>query len=211
MHGERQAVTCFLLPTIFTVSCHGNNPDETRRIGSRVECRRWLLIVVGRSRWNIVRGIISGTMAVSDRRRPLTLSVGCRICIGCSRCFQQLRVVVLVGKKAGRARSSIRAWASGVIILELPHPSPMFVNRSVRTTATSFLQGLRDVREVLGGTGRDEESVILSDSIRGSTAGLVGGRGLPDRAHHGAGEELEERPFLGRRLRQPIGPPRVAA
>ena len=41
-----------------------------------------------------------------------------------------LRVVVLVGRKAAAARTTVVSLAPTVQIFETPHPSPMFVNRS---------------------------------------------------------------------------------
>jgi uracil-DNA glycosylase len=42
----------------------------------------------------------------------------------------RLRVVVLVGKKAARARETIESVMPKARIFAMPHPSPMFVNRS---------------------------------------------------------------------------------
>ena len=126
-----------------------NNPDETAKnwfelnAAAGIDRRRTIT-------WNIVPwyighdgGIRPATTADIERGLPYLHRLLALL--------PSLRVVVLVGKKAGRARSRIQAWASGVTILELPHPSPMFVNRRPHHRDV-VLQGLQRVRGVLDGT-----------------------------------------------------------
>ena len=60
----------------------------------------------------------------------------------------KLRVMVLVGRKAGRARVSIQEWAPQIEIFEIPHPSPSFVNRG-KHHRQLVLQGLIEVKKRL--------------------------------------------------------------
>ena len=60
----------------------------------------------------------------------------------------KLRVMVLVGRKAGRARVSIQEWAPQIEIFEIPHPSPSFVNRGKHHRQV-VLHGLIEVKERL--------------------------------------------------------------
>lgn len=58
--------------------------------------------------------------------------------------LHQLRFVVFVGKKSLRAKDVVRISKPQVEFMEMPHPSPMFVNRSVgnRSRIFSVLQKL---------------------------------------------------------------------
>src|SRR5205823_3047614 len=85
---------------------------------------------------------------------------------------------------ACRARSHIQAWASGVIILELPHPSPAFVNRRPHHRTPACSRGTRRDRP-------NDEAVIplrfhsprvWSTALRGpryEVAALVSPEGIP--------------------------------
>lgn len=62
----------------------------------------------------------------------------------------RVRVVGLVGRKAGQARSTIADWRPALVIVDLPHPSP--VNLGTRPwQRDKILQELTRVRAVLDG------------------------------------------------------------
>ena len=123
-----------------------NNPDETAKnwfelnLAAGIDRRRTIS-------WNIVPWYIgnsgrirAATMTDIDRglpylRRLLAL-------------LPALRVVVLIGQKAGRARASIHSQAREGTILEMPHPSPMFINRRPHHRDL-VLERLQHVRQVL--------------------------------------------------------------
>ena len=124
-----------------------NNPDESAKnwfelnLAAGIDRRRTIT-------WNIVPWYIG----LDGRIRPATsadIERGLPYLHRLLALLPSLRVVVLVGKKAGRARPSIRAWVSGVTVLDLPHPSPTFVNRRPHHRGL-VLQGLQRVREALG-------------------------------------------------------------
>jgi uracil-DNA glycosylase len=126
-----------------------NNPDET--------AKNWfeLNVAVGIDRrrtisWNIVPWYI----ASEGRIRPATtadIQRGLPYLHRLLGLLPALRVVVLIGQKAGRARSSLLEGARQVTILETPHPSPMFINRH-KHHREPVLQSLQRVREALDGT-----------------------------------------------------------
>jgi len=123
-----------------------NNPDQTAKnwfelnVEAGIDRRRTII-------WNIVPWYVG-----KDRRiRPVVsgdIQLGLPYLERLLSLLPALRLVVLVGKKAGQARSSIQAWASYVTIVDVPHPSPLFVNRLPGNRGL-ILQGLREVREVL--------------------------------------------------------------
>jgi uracil-DNA glycosylase len=126
-----------------------NNPDETAKnwfelnLEAGIDRRRTIM-------WNIVPWYIGRDGGI----RPVTtadLELGLPYLHRLVSLLSALRVVPLVGKKAGRARTSIQAWASRITIIELPHPSPVFLNRRPHHRDL-VRQGLHHVREVLDGT-----------------------------------------------------------
>ena len=60
----------------------------------------------------------------------------------------ELHSVVLLGKKAARAESTVRILCPNALIYPVPHPSPMFVNRSDNNRAL-ILNKLEAVAEKL--------------------------------------------------------------
>jgi len=105
-----------------------NNPDETAKNwhelneSAGIDRRRTLT-------WNIVPWYIGG----ETRIRPVTADDIQRALPHLRRLLMllpNLRIVVLVGRKAERAESSIRDWAGQLEIFRTPHPSPRFVNRT---------------------------------------------------------------------------------
>ncbi len=123
-----------------------NNPDETANnwfdlnVDARIDRRRTII-------WNIVPWYLGE----NGRIRPATITdiqCGLPYLRRLLTMLKSLRVVVLVGKKAGKARHSIQAWANNIEICDLKHPSPMFVNRRPGNRHL-ILQGLHEVRRRL--------------------------------------------------------------
>lgn len=128
-----------------------NNPDETAKnwfelnLAAGIDRRRTVI-------WNIVPWYIGckgsirpATTADIERGLPYLRDV-----IGL---LPALRVVVLVGRKASKARRSLEDWVPQARVLQLPHPSPMFINRRLQNRDL-VLQGLQQVRQVLDGTSQ---------------------------------------------------------
>jgi hypothetical protein len=68
----------------------------------------------------------------------------------------QLRVADFVGRAAGRVRGEVAAGYPDLKIVELPHPSPTFINRSPRNRQ-AVLDGLIRIRSFLD-EGRNSDS-----------------------------------------------------
>jgi uracil-DNA glycosylase len=123
-----------------------NNPDETAKnwfklnVDAGIDRRRTII-------WNIVPWYIGK----DERIRPATdadIQRGLPYLRRLLTMLKSLRLVVLVGKKAGKARPSIQAWTNNIEICDLKHPSPMFVNRRTGNREL-ILQGLHEVRRRL--------------------------------------------------------------
>ena len=123
-----------------------NNPDESAKnwfelnAAAGIDRRRTVT-------WNIVPWYIGSNGAIraataADIQRGLPYLQRLLALL------PALRVVVLVGKKAGGARVMIHEFAKAVRILEVPHPSPKFVNRQPQNREF-LLQRLQDVRAAL--------------------------------------------------------------
>ena len=105
-----------------------NNADETAKnfflLNSEAGIDRERTIV-----WNIVPWYVgSGT-----KIRPanaIDLSTAAPAVTTLLALLPRLHSIVLVGRKAASARSAITALAPGAKLYSIPHPSPMFVNRS---------------------------------------------------------------------------------
>ena len=105
-----------------------NNPDETAKnfflLNSEAGIDRDRTIV-----WNIVPWYVgSGT-----KIRPtnaIDLLTAAPALTALLSLLPRLHSIVLVGDKAASARSAIAALATGARLYAIPHPSPMFVNRS---------------------------------------------------------------------------------
>lgn len=105
-----------------------NNPDETAK--NFYEMNEVAGLDRGRTAmWNIVPWYI-GTGA---KIRPATtrdLGVAAPALERLLKLLPSLHTIVLVGAKAALAQSAIERLAPGIRIHSMPHPSPMFVNRS---------------------------------------------------------------------------------
>ena len=123
-----------------------NNPDETAKnffvLNQEASLPRYLTVT-----WNIVPWYIGD----GARIRPAT---GADI-IAARPYLQELlsllpslRIVVLIGRKAQRAASSIQEMAPGTRILSMLHPSPLVVNRDLRNRPR-MLRTLRVARGLL--------------------------------------------------------------
>lgn len=104
-----------------------NNPDETaknffllnREAG--IDRRRTII-------WNIVPWYIGS----ETRIRPANardLGTAGPALVRLAGLLPALHSIVLVGKKAATAESTIRTLIPGALVYSVPHPSPMFVNR----------------------------------------------------------------------------------
>ena len=119
-----------------------NNPDETAKnfllLNSEAGIDRERTII-----WNIVPWYVgSGT-----KIRPINaidLLTAAPLLTAFLSLLTRLRSIVLVGGKAASARSAIAALATGAKLHAIPHPSPMFVNRSP-TNRLILLAALKQV------------------------------------------------------------------
>jgi uracil-DNA glycosylase len=127
-----------------------NNPDETAKnwfelnAAAGIDRRRTVS-------WNIVPWYIGH----EGRIRPATtadIQRGLPYLRRLLMLLPSVRVIVLIGQKASQARSSLLEWKRPVTMFEMPHPSPMFINRRPHHREL-VLQSLHRVRETLDGTG----------------------------------------------------------
>ena len=107
-----------------------NNPDETARnfyeLSNEAGLARERTIM-----WNVVPWYIgSGTKIRPATSRDLRVAGPAleRLLM----LLPRLHTVVLVGAKSARAKQAVQRMAPGVRVHVIPHPSPMFVNRSPR-------------------------------------------------------------------------------
>jgi uracil-DNA glycosylase len=123
-----------------------NNPDETAKNwfkfneDARIDRKRTLI-------WNIVPWYVGN----GDSIRPVTaqdIESGLPYLKQLLLLLKNLKVVVLVGRKAGRARSNIQGWYPRIPILDVPHPSPKFVNRLLGNRGV-LLAALAEVQRTL--------------------------------------------------------------
>lgn len=138
--GGRAVGSCFV---------SRNNPDETAKnffeLNREAGLARERTVV-----WNVVPWYVgSGT-----RIRPVTPPDLAQPAPHLQRLLAllpRLRVVVLVGRKAQRARGRVEQWAQHCLILECPHPSPMCLNR-VPTRRDEIRDVLESARSYLDHT-----------------------------------------------------------
>lgn len=105
-----------------------NNPDETAKnffeLNTEVGIRREQTVL-----WNIVPWYIGS----GSRIRPATtrdLGQAAPALERLLKLLPRVRIIVLVGKKAALAKEAISTLAPSTSIYLMPHPSPMYVNRS---------------------------------------------------------------------------------
>jgi uracil-DNA glycosylase len=105
-----------------------NNPDETAKnffeLTAAAGLHRKDTVL-----WNAVPWYI-GTGTRIRAATPADLEAGLRPLPRLLGLLPNLRVVVLVGKKAERASREITRTRPDLILLNSPHPSPMFVNHA---------------------------------------------------------------------------------
>lgn len=125
-----------------------NNPDETAKnfllLSEEASIPRRCTAI-----WNIVPWYIG----CGSRIRPATqtdISAALPSLRELFRLLVKLRVVALVGKKAASAEPTVRSLAPGVRTYAMPHPSPMFVNRSPGNRL-KLLEHLKSVASVING------------------------------------------------------------
>lgn len=125
-----------------------NNPDETAKnffelIHAAGIDRRRIAI------WNTVPWYIGSGVKI----RPASsadIASGVESLANLFRLMPELRLVVLVGAKAQRAKKYIQSMSPDFDLFSSPHPSPMFVNRRPDNRDT-ILNNLRAVRMYMDG------------------------------------------------------------
>jgi uracil-DNA glycosylase len=105
-----------------------NNPDETAKnfylLNQEVGIDRKLTVT-----WNVVPWYIgSGTKVRPAKSRDV--SAGASSLDRLLELLPHVRTIVLLGGAAARARGIIESLRPSAHVVEMPHPSPMFVNRS---------------------------------------------------------------------------------
>jgi uracil-DNA glycosylase len=104
-----------------------NNPDETAKnfflLNEDANLPRYLTVTWNVIPWYIGDGskIRPATMADIHEARPYLKEL--------LSLLPRLLVVVLIGRKAQRAGSTVQELAAGTTILNMLHPSPLVVNR----------------------------------------------------------------------------------
>lgn len=130
-----------------------NNPDETAKNWHLLNAAAW----IDRRRtltWNIVPWYIDR----GGRIRPAVsrdLEEGWPYLVRLLELLPRLRVVVLVGRNAQRVRTRLATRRGDLLLIDCPHPSPLFVNRRPGNREL-LLEALRSVAEALhnGGPSR---------------------------------------------------------
>ena len=123
-----------------------NNPDETAKnfflLNQQALIERQRTAV-----WNVVPWYVgSGTKIRPANARDI--SEGLPFLERLLQLLPQLTVVVLVGAKAARIRAHVATAVPEARIFLIPHPSPMFVNRSPRNREL-LLAALNEVSSTL--------------------------------------------------------------
>jgi uracil-DNA glycosylase len=105
-----------------------NNPDETAKnlmllsIEAGIDRERTIL-------WNVVPWYI-GNGSVIRGATASDVREGLPYLFRLLELLTELQIVALVGRPAGRVRSKISQRYPNLEIVEMPHPSPTFINRS---------------------------------------------------------------------------------
>lgn len=124
-----------------------NNPDETAKnffeLNLAAGLPRKKTVI-----WNAVPWYI-GTGSRIRAANTTDLEAGLRPLPRLLEQLPKLRMVVLVGRKAEKARSEINRVRPELLLFVCPHPSPMFVNRSPGNRER-ILAVLRQVVQSLG-------------------------------------------------------------
>jgi len=124
-----------------------NNPDETAKnfflLNQEAGISRERTVI-----WNIVPWYI-GTGTRIRPANPTDIAQGIGPLAELLPLLPVLHAVVLVGKKAGAARSAIAELRPHVRVFDTPHPSPLFINNKPENRGR-LLGALKDVGLFLG-------------------------------------------------------------
>jgi len=123
-----------------------NNPDES--------AKNWLLISresgLSRKRtiaWNIVPWYLGSGKKIRPAKAT-DIKEGWPYLLKLLDLLPNLRIIVLVGRKAQKVTSRLQAIRSDLQILNCPHPSPSFMNRKPQNRGI-LLSALEEVATVL--------------------------------------------------------------
>jgi hypothetical protein len=125
-----------------------NNPDETAKnfflLNDEVGIDRRRTII-----WNAVPWYIGSATKIRPAKREDVLEADEWLEVLLVT-LQQLQIVVFVGKKALHAQGVVMRCRPDVIVVTMPHPSPMFINRAPgnRERVLVALQNLSDLMTV---------------------------------------------------------------
>ena len=123
-----------------------NNPDETAKnfyeVNQQAGIDRKRTVV-----WNVVPWYIGSGPHVRPANAK-DIEKGTESLAELLQLLPKLRVIVLVGQKAQKALNYAKVLAPSLVILDCPHPSPLFVNRKPGNRQL-LLTKLRQVRVVL--------------------------------------------------------------
>lgn len=123
-----------------------NNPDETAKNFFQLNCEAG----IARERtvtWNIVPWYI-GTGTRIRPAKETDIDAGISSLPRLLNLLPQLRAIVLIGQKAGRAKDLIVQLYPRARIFQSPHPSPLFVNNAPGNRER-ILNVLREVKQYL--------------------------------------------------------------
>lgn len=146
--GGNKAEILFLLEAagpmaVTTGFISRSNPDETAKnfylLNQEAGIERKKSIM-----WNIVPWYIGNGQKVRPANKQ-DISDGCESLSTLIQILSKLKVIVLVGKKAQSARRVIEEISPNMFFVEVPHTSPMFVNRHFenRVKILTALKGIR--------------------------------------------------------------------
>lgn len=132
-----------------------NNPDET--------AKNWLELnkQAGVDReWTVISNIVPWYIGSKEKIRtptPEDIEDGWTYLIQLIDMLPQLRIVVLVGRKAQRIEKQLCKDRPSLHLMKCPHPSPNFVNRKPENR-DRLLAALREVATVLKGYRQQKQS-----------------------------------------------------
>ncbi len=140
--GGANAEILFLLETpgdkaVLSGFISRDNPDETAKnfleLTANIPRERTVL-------WNIVPWHVE-----RDGVTPDDIKAGLSLLAQLLDLLPRLRIVVLVGNYAKKATKTIQLTRPNIQLLEIPHPSPMFINRNQQHNRQLIESKLSDV------------------------------------------------------------------
>lgn len=143
-----------------------NNPDETARnfflLNEQTGLARTRTVTWNICPWYVGSGSKIRPVSradIQEARDPLKQLV---------KLLPRVRLVALVGQKAALARASVSELCPNAAVVELPHPSPLFVNRRPGNRAI-LLQAMQSLVQVLDAPQRE-----CTTALQGSDARICG-------------------------------------